>query len=76
MSVAGNLFDQHILQHYQASLAAIHNDGLYATLATASQPYFEAVWMNFDHERETWTEELLSGKMFNRAMDSVRGWLG
>jgi hypothetical protein len=74
--VAGNLFDQHILQHYQASLTAIHEDGFYATLTTASQPYFEAVWLNFDHDRETWTEDFLSGKLFNRAIDSIRGWFG
>ena len=74
--VAGNLFDQHILQHYQSSLTAIHEDGLYTTLATVSQPYLEAVWLNFDHDRETWTEDFLSGKLFNRALDSIRGWFG
>ncbi len=72
--VAGDLFDQHIIQHYETSLIAIHNDGLYATLATAAEPYLEAVWLNFDQSRETWTEALLSGKMINRAYHSVRGW--
>ncbi len=76
MSVAGDLLDQHIVQHYQASLSAIRQDGLYATIATAFEPYLEAVWINFDAQRETWTEDLLNGKLFNRAMDSVRGWFG
>lgn len=74
--VAGDLFDQHILQHYQSSLTAIHEEGLYTTLATASHPYLEAVWLNFDHDRETWTEDFLSGKLFNRALNSIRGWFG
>jgi hypothetical protein len=74
MIVAGNLLDEHILQHYQSSLTAIRRDGLYATLSTASDPYLDALWHNFDRQRETWTGDLLTGKLFRRAVDRVRGW--
>lgn len=75
VTVAGNLFDQHVLQHYTAGLAAIHTDGLYATLGTASSPYLEAVWKNFETQRETWTEDLLSGRLVGRTWSSVCNWL-
>lgn len=75
VTVAGNLFDQHVLQHYTDGLAAIHTDGLYATLSTASSPYVEAVWRNYEAERETWTEDLLSGRLAGRTWASVWNWL-
>lgn len=72
--VAGNMFDEHITDHYAGALAEIQENGLYTTLATASTPYIDAVWQNFDSERETWTVELLSGRMIGKAWDGVRGW--
>ncbi|WP_164103767.1 hypothetical protein [Candidatus Laterigemmans baculatus] len=75
VTVAGNLFDQHVLQHYIDGLAAIHAEGLYATLRTASSPYVEAVWRNYEAERETWTEELLSGRLAGRTWTTVWNWL-
>jgi hypothetical protein len=72
--VAGNMFDEHITDHYAGALAEISEHGLYATLATASTPYIDAVWQNFDSERETWTIEILSGRMFGKAWDGMRGW--
>jgi hypothetical protein len=74
IQVAGNLFDEHIIGHYSDALVAIHQRGLYATLSDASTPYLEAVWDNFSDERETWTQELLTGRLIGKGWKSVRGW--
>lgn len=74
--VAGSLLDDHVLQHYSDALNEIRDQGIYAILATASAPYLDAVWHNFDGQRETWTEELASGRLLGKAVTSVRGWLG
>jgi hypothetical protein len=76
VTVAGNLFDRHIFEHYRAGLGDIRENGLYATLSAASKPYVAAVWTNFSTEQETLTEELLTGKLIGRAWDGVRGWFG
>jgi len=39
------------------------------------EPYVEALWYNFAMDRTTVTADLLSGKLVNRAFQSVRGWL-
>ena len=74
INVAGNLFDQHIIQHYSDALDEIGEKGLYETLSDVSAPYVEAVWENFEDDRETWTEDLVTGRLFEKAWDSVRGW--
>lgn len=74
VNIAGNLFDQHIIRHYSDALDDIGERGLYATLSDASTPYLEAVWDNFADGRETWTEELLTGRMIGKGWRSVRGW--
>lgn len=74
ISVAGGLFDEHIISHYSAALNEISEQGLYAILSDVSAPYIDAVWDNFEDERETWTEDLITGRMFGRAWESVRGW--
>lgn len=61
--VAGSLLDEHILSHYSDALIEISEAGFYETLAKASEPYLEAAWHNFDATRETWTEELITGRM-------------
>ena len=63
LEVAGNLFNEHILQHYWEGLRAIERNGLIPTLSKASTPYLEAVWTNFAVNRKTWTEQLLSGEL-------------
>lgn len=73
ITVAGNLLDEHIVSHYAGALNEIATNGLYATLSEASSPYLEAVWDNFD-DRETWTEELVTGRLFGKAWEGVRGW--
>ena len=74
INVASNLFDEHILSHYSDALEEISDRGLYATLSDAATPYVGAVWQNFESERETWTEELITGRMFGKAWEGVRGW--
>ena len=74
INVAGNLFDEHIINHYSDALDEIGERGLYATLSDASTPYLEAVWENFGEGRETWTEDLVTGRMFGKAWECVRGW--
>lgn len=63
LEVAGNLFNEHIIQHYWEGLRAIERNGLIPTLSRASAPYLEAVWANFAVDRKTWTEQLLSGEL-------------
>ncbi|MDG2220672.1 MAG: hypothetical protein P8L85_04790 [Rubripirellula sp.] len=74
LDVAGNLFDEHIIAHYSDALVEISDHGLYATLADASAPYLEGVWENFAEDRETWTEEMLTGRLIEKGWQSMRGW--
>ena len=74
INVASNLFDEHIVGHYSEALQQIADNGLYATLSDAATPYLGAVWQNFESNRETWTEELITGRMIGKAWKGVRGW--
>ena len=65
VSVAGDLLDQHLLEHYQTAITTIYQDGLFRTLQTASEPYRDAVWENLSPQRSTWTSDLLTGKWFS-----------
>ena len=76
VTVAGNLFDRHIFEHYREGLGEIRENGLYATLADASQPYIVAVWTNFSTANDTLTEDLLTGKLIGRVWEGVRCWFG
>jgi hypothetical protein len=72
--VAGNLLDKHLLQHYSDALGQIRERGLYTTLAEVSTPYLDAVWVNFESDRETVTADLVTGRLLARAWDNMRGW--
>ena len=63
LELAGNMFNEHIIQHYWTGLREIEQEGLIPTLSKASEPYLEAVWTNFAMDRKTWTEQLLSGEL-------------
>lgn len=63
LEIAGNMFHEHIIEHYWSGLRAIERDGLVPTLSKGSEPYWEAVWSNFSIDRKTWTEQLLSGEL-------------
>ncbi|MGE0534989.1 MAG: hypothetical protein AB7O68_08440 [Pirellulales bacterium] len=66
LRVSGGLFNRHVIDHYETALADIRARGVYATLAQVSGPYIEAVWHNYAHDRETWTEDLVTGRFFGR----------
>lgn len=72
LEVAGNLFNEHIIQHYWEGLRAIERHGLIPTLSRASAPYIEAVWTNFAVGHKTWTEQLLSGELLKWGWSHVR----
>lgn len=73
VTVAGNLFDRHIFDHYRCGLEGIRREGLFRSLAQNYQPYTAAVWTNFSSSKVTITEELLNGQLIGRAWDSVSG---
>lgn len=64
LEIAGNMFHEHIVDHYWSGLRQIERKGLISTLSEASEPYLEAVWKNFAVDRKTWTEQLLSGELW------------
>ena len=45
--VTGNLLDEHLFDHYWQGLQRINDEGIWQIFASSSQPYIEAVWMNF-----------------------------
>lgn len=73
-TVAGNLFDEHILDHYAQGLAEIREKGLYSTLHEASAPYLDAVWSNFSGRSATLTEEVVTGRLLARLWRRCRIW--
>ncbi len=74
--VAGGLVNQHVLQHYSSAFGEIRREGLYATLSKATTPYLAAVWTNFQPHANTWTEDLLSGRLTSRAWAWCKKSLG
>lgn len=72
--VTGNVLDEHFFDHYRTAIGTIATEGIYSVLAESSKPYLDAVWFNFSSDRSTITEDLVSGKLFNQAIDSVTGW--
>ena len=74
VSVAGDLIDQHVLQHYGDALTEIQVRGLWPTLSEVSKPYLTAIWNNFDEEKSTITEDLLSGKLISNAWSGISQW--
>jgi len=74
--VVGGLFSRHVVDHYMTSLATVRERGFYEVVRESSGPYVGAVWNNFSAETETWTEQLINGKLLNKAVDTVGSWLG
>jgi len=64
------------MDHYVAGLNDIREKGIYTVLAKASEPYIDAVWMNFSTEKVTVTEDLLSGRLIGEGWSAIRRWLG
>ncbi|QDV27517.1 hypothetical protein Q31a_59060 [Aureliella helgolandensis] len=63
LEIAGNMFQQHIIEHYWDGLRTIEREGLIASLSKSTEPYLDAIWTNFAIDRKTWTEQLLSGEL-------------
>jgi hypothetical protein len=74
--VVGGLFSRHVVGHYISSLETMRQKGFYETVRESSGPYVGAVWNNFAADRETWTEQIVSGKLLRRVGGAVGGWLG
>ena len=74
--VAGNMFDRHILDHYGDALTEIREKGFYASLKDTSKPYLSAAWQNFSDDKETITEDVVTGRFFGKAWRVVCGWFG
>lgn len=76
LRVAGGLLNRHVIGHYVDSLQTLREEGFYRTVQDSYAPYVEAVWSNFAVDKETWTEELVSGRILGKAFKSVAGWFG
>jgi len=73
---AVTLFDRVVIDYYTDALGDIRRKGIYASLKETSQPYIDAVWLNFSTGKTTITEDLLTGRLIGRTWGAVRRWLG
>lgn len=76
VQVVGGLFSRHVVGHYADALEEIRSKGFYQMVNDSSAPYIEAVWSNFSIDKETWTEQLVSGKALGKAFKMVGGLFG
>lgn len=76
ITVAGSLMDKHVLQHYWNGLDEISERGIYTIISESSQPYIAAIWHNFDSDRETVTEDIVSGKIAGKVWSGIKGLFG
>lgn len=74
--VTGELLDKHLFEHYWQGLHRIHDVGIWQTFAASSQPWIEAVWLNFSSDKETITEDVVSGRFLVRTWSGFCNWLG
>ena len=74
--VAGGLLNRHVVGHYAESLRTTRERGFYQTLRESSAPYVAAVWKNFASDRQTWTEQLVTGQALAKGWQAVSGWFG
>jgi hypothetical protein len=74
--VTADMLNRHVLDHYAAALSEITEKGLYSVVAEASRPYVAAVWYNFQQERPTLTDDMLTGRMLGKAWSGFRELLG
>jgi len=75
LQVAGGMFNRHVVGHYADALKAVREKGFYEVVSESSALYIEAVWKNFSVDKETWTEQLVSGKAIGKAFRAVSGLL-
>jgi hypothetical protein len=65
--VAGELLNRNVVAHYAEALRSLRQKGLYPLVRESAAVYAQAVWQNFAPHRQTWTAELVSGRLFRRA---------
>jgi hypothetical protein len=76
IQVVGGLFSRHVVGHYVDALKEAREKGFYQMVNDSSAPYVEAVWNNFSTDKESWTEQLVSGKAIGKAFRAVSGLFG
>ena len=59
-----------------SSLETVRERGFYEVVRESSGPYVGAVWNNFASDKETWTEQLVNGKLLNKATTLVGSLIG
>jgi hypothetical protein len=74
VKVVGGLFNRHVVGHYADALQNVRERGFYQSVNDSSAPYVEAVWNNFAVGKSTWTEEIVTGRVFGTAYQTVTGW--
>ena len=75
ITVAGNMFEKNIVDHYWQALDEINERGFYSVLSESSRPYIDAMWQNFSSDQVTITQDVLSGRLISRTWTSVSTWL-
>lgn len=64
LDIAGNIYQQKVIDYYWEGLRAVERQGLITALSRASEPFLETVWNNYSMDQKTWKEQLLSGELF------------
>lgn len=71
--VAGGMLHRNILGHYTGALDEYRQRGFYTALREDSTPYIDAVWNNFSLDRNTWTEEVVTGRAIAGLFKKIAG---
>lgn len=74
IEVAGGIFNLRVLGHYADALEAVRDRGFFQTVAASYGPYVHAVFDNFSADRETFTADVVTGRLAGRAWRGIRGW--
>ncbi len=74
VQVIGGIFKREVLDYYGTALRDVSEKGMFQSLRETSAPYVEALWNNFSDDRSTLTDEVVSGRLFGRAISKVGGW--
>ncbi len=74
VKVGFDLLHDNVLLYYADSLARIHEKGLYQTLAETYEPYLRSLRHLFEPSTSTYTEEMLTGRLFTRLWRWMRTW--
>jgi hypothetical protein len=73
VKVGLDLLHDNVIDYYLDSLAQLHEKGYYGAVADAAGPYVEGLRLLFDPSRETYTEKVLTGKLFALIWAKLKG---